>query len=375
MNNIFWVGNLNTIGGVETFMFELAKMFQDYDFIIYYNNIPLNQLNRLKKYVKCIKYTGEKLKCKKLFMNYDISIIDNVDASEYIEIIHCVFKYNSLPPHIHPKITKYYAVGQEACNSFKEITGLNCEVLHNPLNIEQPKKVLKLISATRLASDKGKILERIKKLSSEFKKNNIPFIWFVFTTSEDTINDPNIVFLKPTLDIRNYIISSDYLIQLSDTEAFCYSVLESLYLDTPVIVTPIPCFKEMGVQNGVNSYVLDFDMTNIPVKEIYENIPKFKYKPLKNEWENKIIKVKSTYKEELKMKVKVQCVRNYYDMELKTNITTNPEDKNYERIISRERADYLVSLGLVEIKEIIKEEKEVQKAVVPKTKVEKSKRK
>ena len=74
--------------GVETFMFELAKQFQDYDFVIYYNNMPKNQLDRLQKYVRCVKYKGEKLRCKKLFMNYDISIIDNVESEEYIELFH-----------------------------------------------------------------------------------------------------------------------------------------------------------------------------------------------------------------------------------------------------------------------------------------------
>ena len=242
MNNIYWVGNLNIIGGVETFLYELAKMFKDYDLVIYYNNIPDIQLNRLKKYVRCIKYNGEKLKCKKLFMNYDISIIDNVEAEEYIELIHCVFKYNKLQPHTHKKITQYYAVSKEACESFKEITGEQCKIIHNPLQIDKPKKMLRLISATRLASDKGKLVERMQILINELEKNNIPYEWKIFTNDLNNLKGKGIICMKPTLDIRNYIADSDYLVQLSDTEAFCYSVLESLYLNTPVIVTPIPCF-------------------------------------------------------------------------------------------------------------------------------------
>jgi glycosyltransferase involved in cell wall biosynthesis len=48
--------------------------------------------------------------------------------------------------------------------------------------------------------------------------------------------------MTPRLDIRDYIADADYLVQLSDTEAWSYSVLESLSLGTPVITTPIPCF-------------------------------------------------------------------------------------------------------------------------------------
>lgn len=355
-NNIYWVGNLNVIGGVETAIYELAKMCKDYDFVIYYNSISSEQLKRLKKYVKCVKYQGEKLKCKKFFCNYDISIIDNVEAEEYIEIIHCVFKYNSLRPHTHEKITKYYAVGKEACESFKELTGKDCEVLHNILQIEKPKKVLRLISATRFASDKGKLVERTQKLIDELEKNNIPFLWLIFTNGEHIIKNKNVIYMEPRLDIRDFIADSDYLVQLSDTEAFCYAVLESLYLNTPVIVTPIPCFTdEMKVKNGINGYVLDFNMENIPINEIYNEIPSFKYEKFKNKWENVIIKKKGNYEEEKRMKAKVKCImkNGYDDIELKRHINYG---KEIPELLELERAEYLKEHNAVEILEVIKDE-------------------
>lgn len=353
---------MNVLGGVETFLYELAKMFQDYDFVIYYRNIPKNQLERLQKYVRCVKYKGEKLKCKKLFMNYDISIIDNVDAEEYIEIIHCVFKYNDLKPHVHNKITKYYAVGKEACESFKEITGKPCEILHNPLQIDKPAKVLKLISATRLAHDKGKIVWRMQKFADELDKNEIPYIWFIFTNGQHLIHGKGIVYCEPRLNIRDFIVESDYLVQLSDTEAFCYSVLESLYLNTPVIVTPIPCFDEMGVESGKNGYILDFDMENIPVFDIYNKIPKFKYMPFENEWEDKIIKINSNYKEEIKMKFKVKALINFNDLEANKRRVI---DEEFE--CSKARCDYLLEHNAIKIVEEIKKEvsevKDVEEAI------------
>lgn len=350
INNIYWVGKLGVIGGVETFLYELAKQFQDYDFVVYYNNIPKNQLDRLQKYVKCVKYKGEKLKCKKLFMNYDISIIDNVEAEEYIEIIHCVFKYNVLKPHVHNKITKYYAVSKEACQSFKEITKKDCEVLHNPLNVEKPSKILRLISATRIASDKGNMVWRMQRLVDELDSNDIPYQWFIFTNGPHLVCGKGIIYAEPRLDIREFIANSDYLVQLSDTEAFCYSVLESLYLNVPVIVTPIPCFDEMGVENGKNGYILGFDMNEIPIFDIYNKIPKFNYQPLKNEWENMIIKVKGNYKEELKMKFKVKALIHFNDLE--DNVHRNVGD---EFECSKTRCDYLLDHKAIEIIEQIKE--------------------
>lgn len=332
--------------GIETFIYELAKQFSDYDLVIFYKTIDIYQLNRLKKLVKCIKYNGEKIKCKKFFCNYDISIIDNVEAEEYIQIVHCVFSHNKLKPHVHNKINKYYAVGKEACESFIEITGKHCEVLHNPLLIEKPKKVLKLISATRIASDKGKIEKRMLKLATELELNNIPYIWLVFTNSEEKSKNKNIIYLEPRLDVRNYIASCDYVVQLSDTEAFCYTILESLYLNTPVIVTDIPCFKEMGIENKKNGYVLDFNMQNIPILDIYNNIPKFNYVPLKNEWEDKLIKVKSNYKEE-NMIVKVIAKKEFEGIKDAERNVYPKEGETWET--SKERAKYLKEKGVIEI--------------------------
>ena len=368
IDNIFWVSRLNIIGGVETFLFELAKMFQDYDFVIYYSNIPPNQLKRLKKYVRCVKYKpGEKLKCKKLFCNYDLSIIDNVEAEEYIEIIHCVFKYNPNPPHTHKKITKYYAVSKEASDSFTELTGEKCEVLHNPIQLEPVKRVLKLISATRLDDDKGKILERTKKLANALEWNGINYIWLIFTSSDDTLKNPNIIYMPPNLDIRNYIAISDYLVQLSDTEAFCYSVLESLNLNVPVLVTPIPCFSEMGVENGKTGYILDFDMNNIPVFDIYNKIPKFSFQSLKNEWENMIIKNKSNYKEELEMKYLVEATSKYEELNCNDNELKRIPKQGEQWEVTKERLDVLLGENehnVVFVKMVKPIKEEVEKAVV-----------
>ena len=349
INNIYWVGNLSVIGGVETAVYELAKQFQDYDLVIYYNNIPKNQLDRLQKYVKCVKYKGEKLKCRKFFCNYDISIIDNVEAEEYIEIVHCVFRHNKIKPHTHDK---------EACESFKGITGKDCEVLHNILNIDKPSKVLKLISATRIASDKGKIVQRMQKLANELDRNDIPYQWLIFTNGQHLVHGKGIIYCEPRLDIRNFIAECDYLVQLSDTEAFCYSVLESLYLNIPVIVTPIPCFDEMGIQNEKNGYILDFDMKKIPIFDIYNKIPKFNYQPLENEWEDIIVKVKGNYKEELKMKFKVKALINFNDLEANRRRVIGEEFE-----CSKTRCDYLLEHKAIEIVEEVKEEFKKEKPV------------
>ena len=105
-NNVFYISNFNVIGGVETFIYELARKYKNYDITVLYKTGDDNQIKRLKKYVRVIKYDGQKVKCKKAFFNYETDIINNVEANEYIQLIHALFKTQGLTPRIEPKITK-----------------------------------------------------------------------------------------------------------------------------------------------------------------------------------------------------------------------------------------------------------------------------
>ena len=228
-----------------------------YDIAVFYKTGDLQQIKRLQKYCFCKQYKGEKIKCKKAFFNYSKDIIDNIQADEYIEIIHRDVKALG-EWKIHPKITKFIGVSKLCCDSFKEVTGKDCELIYNPIILEKPKKVLKLISATRLTKEKGK--DRIKKLAELFEKARIPYLWLIFTNDVDIIKNPNIIYMKPKLDIIDYIANSDFLIQLSDDESYCYSVVEALSVGTPVLVTDLPVYHEIGLKNGENGFLVDFDL-------------------------------------------------------------------------------------------------------------------
>lgn len=334
MKNIFYFRMLNAIGGIETFFYYLAKKYSEWDITIYYSIGDPEQVKRLKEYVRVKKYNGEHIVCDKAFFNFNLDIIDNVEAKEYIQIAHGDYKAMGIKPNTHPKITKYLGVSQQVCNTFKEVTGHDVELVYNPIEIEKPKKVLNLISATRLTKEKGK--NRIKKLSQLFDNAGIPYIWTIYTDDVIAINNPNIIYKKPKLDIIDYIANADYLVQLSDNEGYCYSVVEALTVGTPVIVTNCPVFKEIGV-NETNGFILDFELSKVPVKEIYKGLPKFKYKPKQDNWAEILAEGKSTYQEDRKSIVQVKCIKNYYDMELNRMVTT--KDVPYE--VTMERAEQL----------------------------------
>ncbi len=142
----------------------------------------------------------------------------------------------------------------------------------------------------------------------------MPYVWTICADDTNASNKPSIIYRKPRLDVIDYIADADYLVQLSDNEGYCYSVVESLLAGTPVIVTDMPVMKEIGVVNGENGFIINFDMTNVPVNAIYNGLNKVVYKAKEDNWDKYLAKGKSSYKEEDEMKYKVRAIIDFtYD--------------------------------------------------------------
>ena len=206
------------------------------------------------------------------------------------------------------------------------------------------KKALILLSATRLTSEKG--YDRMLKLAEKLKAAEIPFIWLVFTAHNDRKFPEGFVKLPPTLDIMPYIKKVDYLVQLSDVEAFCYSLQEALQLKVPVLTTPFEAIKDVGVIDGENGYILPFEideLTEKDIKKIYTKVPKVKKyedqtEKIIEEW--KVVLGESvpthsyTYDES---KVTIKCKVLFNDLVLKRRFRPGEI-----QIVDSERAEYLV---------------------------------
>lgn len=336
--NIFYFYNINSIGGVESFFYYLAKKYSDYDITVFYTIGDARQIKRLRQYVRVKKYTGGRIKCSKAFFNYSASIINNVDAEEYIQIIHADYKTQGIKPNLHPKITKYVGVSKHVCKTFEELTGKECELIYNPIEIDKPKKILKLISATRLTPEKGK--DRIIRLGNLLNQLGIPYMWLIFTNDIDAIDNPNIIYMKPSLDITNYMQEADFLVQLSSCEAYCFSVIESLILGKPVIVTDLPVYKELGLDDS-NSIRLDLNFTEISKNKLLKEY-KFKYEPPKDTWDEILEKGNSNYKEEIKGTTQVKCTTLYDDIYFNRRIR---RDEIFT--VDKIRAMELIDIGVV----------------------------
>ena len=315
---VFYISNLNIIGGVEQWMYYIAKIYGDRDITLYYKTADSKQLRRLSRYnIPIEKYIPQKgINCRLLIVCYDTKILNSkkVRAEKIVEFVHCDFKYYKGKPIFHKRVDEYYACSNLARDSFIELTGIDCETMYNPVEVNKPKKLLKLISPTRLAKDKGKIWERMELFAKELKKNKIPFIWYVFTDREVPTEINEFVFIKPTLDILDYINDCDYLVQFSDTEGYAYTINESLCLGVPVIVTNFEVVSEIGIKDGKNGYIIPFEVFEdenfdwkLVVNKVYNKIPRFKYKARNSKKEWKELLGKPVKKKEYKENIAIIC--------------------------------------------------------------------
>lgn len=292
---------IHCIGGIESWIYYLAEhLYKYYDITFLFSCGDIKQLHRINKYIKVEHINRDKIyECDTFLIASNWTAFpNNIKYKECIAVVHSDYKYYneqlkcSIP--LQKKASKYICVSQKASDSLKELFGNPGIVIENILgNKVKTNKILHLVSFTRLSEEKG--YSKMCDFAKLLKKNNIKFDWKIFSDIEgknlEKINYPEVIFMKPTLDIYDYIVDADYVVQLSDTEAFCYTIHEALQYGTPVIVTDIEAFKEV-VTDGYNGYKFKLDMSNVNLNmlnRIVNDIPKdFEYnenfEELKNKW-------------------------------------------------------------------------------------------
>ena len=348
---VIYCGNAQTIGGVETFIFNFCKELCDkYDILVLYSeHMDARQIMRLAMFVPVMINTGKIIQCNTLInIRLTDEVPGNVRYKQRIQMSHTCQLAKSGKWHwtIKQNYDKLIFVSQAAADSFAD-QNLEYSVIPNFTDPEKPKKALLLVSACRLTWEKGE--ERMYELAEQFRSANIPFVWLVFSAQSLKRIIPGVVHCPPTLDVRSYFERADYVVQLSDVESFCYTLAESLELGTPVLTTPLAVLPEIGFVEGENGYVLPFDMKNIDVQKIYAKIPKFEAVPCKNadivkKWRKVLGKSQPTnhYHPDTEF-VEVVVVENYGDLELNRNMNVG------ERVKMRaERAIMLMNRGVVE---------------------------
>lgn len=370
--NIFYVRNIHAIGGVETFVYELAKKYKDYDIAVVCKDIAIEQKKRLKKYCRVYIHRDEKINCKVIITNWDTSILDyvNEDAKKYT-VLHTDYsnptERQGLPID-RPDIT-YIGITEDSKRKFEEISGIDRTILcRNPLEIEEDEHILTLVSATRLTKikDDGRHLQLAKALESA----EIKFIWYIFTTDEYNNNplwqNKNIVHMNNRLDLGEFIHNADWYVQLSSCEGDSYSLKEALYRGTPIVVCELPYFKEIGIKDGENALFYNIDNSN--ANEVAKKMKKpltFTFKHIEDGYNEILDKTKSHYEEELEMKYLVEALPVYENDNIRDSVLNKIPKAGEQWEVDKERLETLLGNNsqkkiFVKLIAEIKPEKEIK---------------
>lgn len=380
-DNIFYVRNIHAIGGVETYVYEMAKKYQDKDIAVVCKTVAPEQKRRLEKYCRVYIHKNQPIECKIIITNWDTSIIEYVNKeAKFYTVLHTDYSNSEEAkglPKDYDRIT-YIGITEDSKKKFEDLTGIKRTILcRNPLELDLDKDepVLVLASATRLSEIKGG--KRMLMIANELDRQGINFIWLLFTTYEYQDNpvwqNKNVIHMGNRLDIGHYLKMADWIVQPSICEGDSYTLKEALYRGTPVVVCELGYFKEYGIKDGVNALFLKEDGSNVEdvVRKMKKPL-KFEFEKVKDGYDEIIIDGKSKYKEELKMKVKVKALINFNDLDEDAKRVAGDEFE-----CSKIRAEYLVEHKAVEILEEIKPKKEVveeQVEVLKETKKRKSKK-
>lgn len=341
---IVYMQHMNCIGGIETFIYNWIKRLNKYYNIQFlFRSGYMEQIRRMDKLVDAIPLIdSEEYECDILLMACSAnSIPNNIKFKRCIQMVHANYKYLKEKLHLSLKTPKeadnVVCVSNIVKEMLNEMNNEDGDVIYNILDEKQKvNKVLHLVSACRLSSEKG--YDRMCTLAHMLKDNGYKFDWKIFTDLSlypvKKLDMEEVHYYNITLDIFDYLADADYGVQLSDTEACPYFVNECLQYGTPLLITNYEGVRELVTENE-NAYILNLEMDNVDLEKIVNNIPNkfvFEEKCTVKQWLDYIGDGVEINKDKINTKeannkfdelVKLKAIISYTDNELKRNIKRN----------------------------------------------------
>ena len=338
--------NLSSIGGLMTFIMNFVdEMAENYDLTVLCDNFNgQERLMQLMPKVRVLVGASNIVACDTLIvLSFLDQIPQNVMYKKIVRMCHACRTDKSW--HIPEDYDELVYVSRTAMESFGVTDG---KVIHNMIS-DKNNDLLLLVSATRLpADDKGDIENRMRKLCDMLNKADIHFMWLNFSDGQLKNPPKNFYNMGISHDMERIIQKADYIVTLSDSECWSYTVLEALTNGTPLICTPFPSAFEMGVEDGVNAHVIPFDMDfNV---NCLRAVPIFTYsynnRAIKEQWEQILGEPRPFKRYEPEKSVLVRVLVGYDDVVLHRHL-----EKGSEHIMTEQRAMQIINTkqNLIEV--------------------------
>jgi len=294
----FYYHHINGIGGVEIAILNLIKkLSKEYDITVAYSlsNSDFDMLLRMSEYATIINLNHNELEVDTVIYCSLYCIKDKIKAKRELRWLHgCLTDMKAKLPK--ENIDEYISVGKICKEQLDiQLETKESHLIYNELNsdiislskekIAKKGKELRLLTVSRISPEKG--FERMLEISNRLKQKGINYVWDIVGNGYNKTYEEKIKKLAPKEWIFHgkldnpfpYIKRADFLLQLSDYEAFGFVLLEALVLGTTVITTDYSSASEMI--NESNGYIIKKDLSDLNL-EIFNNKKKFKHEHKSN---------------------------------------------------------------------------------------------
>lgn len=271
-------------GGVYTFDLNFVQTFGKSNEILYiYEGGDLDKLETIAAHATLVKNSGQEIDADICIYSSLSQAAHQIKAKKYVQMLHADYDHWNIK-YKPVRIDCHVAVGESVKSSFKLLQP-NTDVVAIPNIIVKPevvRKALRLITVSRI--DEGKGFDRLPIMAKFIKNAGIPFSWelygegprnFIENLKYELAYLPEVVLMgaRPHDQVLSYVMGADYVVQLSDSEGYCYSIHEALTVCTPVIVTDWEGVRE-SVRDGVNGYVVAKNLSGFDPHKIWHDIPR-----------------------------------------------------------------------------------------------------
>ena len=295
--NIIYMGTFcnGQFNGYITWLNNLGRCFgKEYEITILYDKIYEPTKKAFERYFEVLEreenklYIAESMSTTYSTYYYPKNIL--VMDSNYLFIHGNMSDYPSSRKYEYDNYTKYIGVSKISAEKAEGYFPTeNFDYIMNPIKLDKSeiKPHLKLVSALR--NDPIKKVERVHYIAQILDEEEIPYTWNIFIDTCPYEHDiyGGVIYRHSVQNPLSYIQDADYFVQLSDSEACSYSVLEALSLNTKVILTPLECYEEMNIDE-TQGFILPFEIFEPDKKEELRKVVLEIYKEKNRKMQNKL---------------------------------------------------------------------------------------
>lgn len=295
------------IGGIETANRNIARAFgAKYKIAFVFRSANLYQAFEIARYCAVIiDEPKATYSCNVLVLcNFDSGplILDRVNCKKVYQQIHADWTslkasnpsiWSSFEFKPDPRIDAIACVSDTSKKSMRKEFGLDACIVPNILLDQDDRMVF--ICLSRASKEKGMdrvadLIERIKREQPERK-----FVMVLASTIEQVDQDlalldrlrsiPEVIFVTPSVMSTCLLRAADYLVQLSTSESYSYSVREALSAGVPVLGSDLPELRKV-IKNGENGYLIG-NIEDVDINAIFDKKPVIKTKysePIPKVW-------------------------------------------------------------------------------------------